>query len=81
MTAVDRVCSPPMVATAKGSGNPISRSTLLKSTFRAWNLTEDISSMQSISGYDCGPSASKAMGMKGEHSTSNSKIRFSVLRG
>ena len=56
MTEVVRVCSPPMVATANGSGNPAIRSTpVLYNRVKEPRLTEDITFVETVGrdDYEC----------------------------
>ena len=54
MTDVVRVCSPEMVATAKGSGKPKLRSVPLQgSSSRSIPRTEDIAFVEAVGGNDC----------------------------
>lgn len=53
MTLVVRVCSPFMVATAKGSGNPEKWSIAGRWAVGGGRLTEDIAFVQAIGGDDC----------------------------
>ena len=53
MTDVVRVCSPLIVATAKGSGNPTTQS-LAGDAVAGWSLrTKDIAFVEPIRGNDC----------------------------
>lgn len=58
ITPVVLVCSPPIVATANGSGKPVRKEHELvsytPSILRSSPLTEDISLVQAIGSDDCG---------------------------
>lgn len=66
MTLVVRVCSPLIVATAKGSGKPASRGERYVRWGTAQVRTEDITLVEAVGGDDCGLSA-LFRGAEGSH--------------